>query len=93
MVVKRHLEPINWNRCSTGTPMDIGPGSPRMMPSPKARRRCGLLTGYSTSTSKFFDEIDWELLMSVRRKPWVPWVLLYLQRWLQAPVRMPNGIV
>jgi group II intron reverse transcriptase/maturase len=40
----------------------------------------------------FFDEIDWELLMkAVRRHTACPWVLLYLERWLRAPVRMPDG--
>ena len=40
----------------------------------------------------FFDEIDWSLLMrAVRRHTDCKWVLLYLERWLEAPVRMPDG--
>ena len=40
----------------------------------------------------FFDEIDWELLMrAVRRHTDCPWVLLYIERWLKAPVSMPDG--
>src|SRR6202166_1740540 len=40
----------------------------------------------------FFDEIDWSLLMlAVRRHTDCKWVLLYLQRWLEAPVSMPDG--
>jgi RNA-directed DNA polymerase len=40
----------------------------------------------------FFDEIDWGLLMrAVRRHTDCKWVLLYLERWLKAPVRMPDG--
>jgi retron-type reverse transcriptase len=40
----------------------------------------------------FFDEIDWSLLMqAVRRHTDCKWVLLYLQRWLEAPVSMPEG--
>ena len=41
----------------------------------------------------FFDEIDWGLLMrAVRRHTDCKWVLLYLERWLKAPVSMPDGI-
>jgi len=40
----------------------------------------------------FFDDIDWELLMrAVRRHTDCKWVLLYLERWLRAPVCMPDG--
>ena len=40
----------------------------------------------------FFDEIDWTLLMrAVRRHTGCKWVLLYLERWLKAPVSMPDG--
>jgi RNA-directed DNA polymerase len=40
----------------------------------------------------FFEEIDWELLMrAVRHHTDCAWVLLYVERWLRAPVRMPDG--
>ena len=40
----------------------------------------------------FFDEIDWGLLMrAVGKHTECRWVLLYLQRWLEAPVSMPDG--
>ena len=40
----------------------------------------------------FFDNIDWELLMrAVRRHADSAWVLLYIERWLRAPVSMPDG--
>jgi len=40
----------------------------------------------------FFDEIDRELLMrAVRRHTDCAWVLLYIERWLRAPVSMPDG--
>jgi group II intron reverse transcriptase/maturase len=42
----------------------------------------------------FFDEIDWDLLMrAVRLHTDCPWVLLYLERWLRAPVKMPDGVL
>jgi RNA-directed DNA polymerase len=40
----------------------------------------------------FFEEIEWELLMrAVRHHTDCVWVLLYIERWLRAPVRMPDG--
>jgi group II intron reverse transcriptase/maturase len=40
----------------------------------------------------FFDNIDWDLLMrAVRRHTDCKWVLLYIERWLKAPVQMPDG--
>jgi RNA-directed DNA polymerase len=40
----------------------------------------------------FFDAIDHDLMMrAVRHHSTEPWVLLYLERWLKAPVRMPDG--
>jgi retron-type reverse transcriptase len=42
----------------------------------------------------YFDSIDWELLLrAVRRHTDCPWVLLYLERWLKAPVEMEDASV
>ena len=42
----------------------------------------------------FFDSIDWELLLkAVRHHTDCPWVLLYIERWLKAPVKMEDGSV
>jgi len=42
--------------------------------------------------ASFFDQIDWGLLMrAVRQHADCKWVLLYLERWLKAPVSMPDG--
>jgi RNA-directed DNA polymerase len=42
----------------------------------------------------FFEEIDWKLLMrAVRHHTDCKWVLLYLERWLRAPVSMPYGVL
>ena len=39
-----------------------------------------------------FDNIDHELLMkAVRKHTDNPWVILYIQRWLTAPFKMPDG--
>jgi group II intron reverse transcriptase/maturase len=42
----------------------------------------------------FFDNIDHELLLkAVRKHTDCKWVLLYIERWLTAPVHMPDGTV
>jgi group II intron reverse transcriptase/maturase len=42
----------------------------------------------------FFDSIDWELLLrAIRRHTDCPWVLLYIERWLKAPVQMEDGSI
>lgn len=41
---------------------------------------------------KFFDEVPWELVVkAVEANVDLPWVILYVRRWLAAPVRMPDG--
>jgi len=41
-----------------------------------------------------FDNIDHELLMkAVHKHTDNPWVILYIQRWLTAPFRMPDGTI
>ncbi|NPV89850.1 MAG: group II intron reverse transcriptase/maturase [Firmicutes bacterium] len=41
-----------------------------------------------------FDNIDHELLMmAVRKHTDIPWVILYIQRWLKAPFQMPDDTV
>jgi len=41
-----------------------------------------------------FDNIDHELLMkAVRKHTSIPWVILYIGRWLKAPFQMPDGTI
>ncbi|MCA2773576.1 MAG: group II intron reverse transcriptase/maturase [Microcystis sp. M122S2] len=41
-----------------------------------------------------FDNIDWELLMkAVKKHTDNKWILLYIKRWLQAPMQMPDGSI
>jgi group II intron reverse transcriptase/maturase len=92
MVVKRHLEPILepvFHRDSYG----YRPGKSAHDALVKARQRCWASDWVLDIDIKgFFDEIDWDLLMrAVRRHTDCPWVLLYLERWLRAPVSMPDG--
>jgi RNA-directed DNA polymerase len=40
----------------------------------------------------FFDSVPWDLMLkAVAHHTEVRWVLLYIQRWLQAPIQMPGG--
>lgn len=42
----------------------------------------------------FFDSMDHNLLMrAVRKHTSCQWVLLYIERWLKAPVQLPDGTV
>jgi len=42
----------------------------------------------------FFDSIDWELMLrAIRHHADCRWVLLYIERWLKAPVQMEDGSV
>jgi RNA-directed DNA polymerase len=42
--------------------------------------------------SKFFDSVRWDLIMkAVEAHVRLPWVILYVRRWLAAPVQMPDG--
>ena len=41
---------------------------------------------------KFFDSVPWDLVVkAVEANTDDRWVVLYVQRWLQAPVQLPNG--
>jgi retron-type reverse transcriptase len=40
----------------------------------------------------FFDSLDWGLMLKpVRQHTDCRWVLLYVERWLKAPVQMEDG--
>lgn len=59
----------------------------------KARERCFRSDWVLDLDIKgFFDNIDWELMLTaVRAHTDCPWVLLYIERWLKAPVQMEDG--
>ena len=42
--------------------------------------------------SKFFDSVRWDLIIkAAEAHVRLPWVILYVRRWLAAPVQMPDG--
>ena len=91
-VVQRYLEPILepvFHADSYG----YRPGRSAHDALAVARQRCWRHDWViDLDIRSFFDEIDRELLMrAVRRHTECAWVLLYIGRWLQAPVSMPDG--
>ena len=91
-VVKRYLEVIvepMFHDDSYG----YRPGRSAHQALARARQRCWDYDWVLDLDIKgFFNNIDWELLMrAVRRHTDCAWVLLYIERWLKAPVRMPDG--
>jgi len=92
MVVKRYLEPIVepvFHDSSYG----YRPGRSAHQALAVARQHCWRHDWVvDLDVKDFFDTIDRELLMrAVRRHTDCKWVLLYIERWLKAPVRMSDG--
>ena len=61
----------------------------------KTRQRCWRFDWVlDIDVQSYFDSIDWELLLkAVRHHTDCPWALLYIERWLKAPVEMKDGSV
>lgn len=92
MVAKRYLEPKldpHFHPDSYG----YRPGKSAIEAVGTARRRCWQYNWVIDLDIKgFFDEIDHELLVRmVRKHTDCKWVLLYIERWLKAPVQLPDG--
>jgi RNA-directed DNA polymerase len=93
-VVRRYLEPIlepAFHADSYG----YRPGKSAVDAVHQARQRCWRYDWVLDLDIKgFFDSIDWELLLkAIRHHTDCPWVLLYIERWLKAPVQMEDGNV
>ena len=91
-VVKQYLEPLV-EPVFHGDSYGYRPGRSPHDALAVARQRCWRHDWVLDLDIKgFFDNIDWELLMrAVRRHTDSAWVLLYIERWLRAPVSMPDG--
>ena len=94
VLVLRHLEPILepvFHPDSYG----YRPGKSAIGAVGKARERCWRFDWVLDLDIKgYFDSIDWELMLAaVRRHTDCSWVLLYIERWLKAPVQMEDGSV
>ena len=92
MVVKMYLEPHvepKFHEDSYG----YRPGRSARQAIGKARERCWKYNWVIDMDIKgFFDEIDHELLMQeVRKYTKEKWILMYIERWLQAPSESKAG--
>lgn len=92
MVVKRYLEPeleCHFHPDSYG----YRPSKSAIDAVGVARKRCWEYDWVLDLDIKgFFDNIDHELLMRALRKHTdCRWILLYIRRWLKAPVQLPDG--
>lgn len=92
MVVKRYLEPRvdpYFHKDSYG----YRPGKSALDAVGAARQRCWRYDWVlDLDVKSYFDSIPRDLLMrAVRKHTDCPWVLLYIERWLKAPVQMADG--
>jgi group II intron reverse transcriptase/maturase len=91
-VVKGYLEPL-LEPLFHGDSYGYRPGRSAHQALFMARQRCWRYDWVlDLDIKSFFDTIDWELLLrALRRHTDCKWVLLYVERWLKAPVCMPDG--
>jgi RNA-directed DNA polymerase len=92
MVVKLYLEPTvdpQFHPDSYG----YRPGKSALDAIATARQRCWRYDWVlDLDVQGFFDNLDHALVMrAVRKYTQCRWILLYLQRWLQAPMQMAEG--
>ena len=92
MVVTRYLEPIV-EKIFHPDSFGYRPGKSAIEAVGVARRRCWRYAwALHLDITRCFDTIDRSLLMrAVRKHTDCPWVLLYIERWLAAPVQLPDG--
>jgi RNA-directed DNA polymerase len=92
MVVKRYLEPMV-EKIFHPDSYGYRPGKSAIEAVGVARRRCWRYDwALHLDITGCFDNFDRSLLMrAVRNHTDCPWVLLYIGRWLAAPVQLPDG--
>jgi RNA-directed DNA polymerase len=91
-VAARYLEPLvepRFHRDSYG----YRPGKSAHDALGTCRQRCWKYDWViDLDVQKFFDTVPWELVVrAVRSVTDCPWVLLYVKRWLAAPLKRPDG--
>lgn len=93
-VVRRYLEPLLESKFHADS-YGYRPGRSAIDAVRTARQRCWRYDWILDLDIKaFFDSIDWELLLrAVRTHTQCRWVLLYVERWLKAPVMLEDGIL
>ena len=93
-VVKRYLE-LRLEPIFHADSYGYRPGRSAIDALRKARQRCWRYDWVlDIDVKSYFDSIDWALLLkAVRKHTDCPWVLLYIDRWLKAPVQMEDGSI
>ena len=93
-IARRYLEPCLEAVFHTDS-YGYRPGRSAIDAVRQARQRCWRYDWVLDIDVKgYFDSIDWELLLkAVRHHTNCAWVLLYIERWLKAPVQMEDGSV
>ncbi len=91
-VAKDYLEPI-LDACFHDDSYGYRPQKSAKQALAKARERCWRYDWVlELDIRAFFDNLDWELLLrALRRHTDCKWVLLYVERWLKAPVQLADG--
>jgi RNA-directed DNA polymerase len=91
-VARRYLEPLLEPVFHAGS-YGYRPGRSAIDAVQAARQRCWRYDWVlDIDVRSYFDSIDWKLLLkAVRRHTDCRWVLLYIERWLKAPVQMEDG--
>ena len=71
------------------------PGRSALDAAGKCRERCWRYDWViDLDIQKFFDSVPWDLIVkAVEANTDQRWVVLYVKRWLQAPVQMPDGTI
>lgn len=71
------------------------PGKQALDAVGRCRERCWAYDWVvDLDVSKFFDSVRWDLVVkAVEKHVDLPWVILYVRRWLAAPVQMPDGLL
>jgi len=92
MVAKMHFEP-EVEGCFHPDSYGYRPKKSAIEAVGMARKRCWRYQWVlDLDIKSFFDEIDHELLMcAVRKHTGCKWLLLYIERWLKAPVQLKDG--
>ena len=93
-VARRYLEPY-LEAVFHADAYGYRPGRSAIDAVRQARQRCWRYDWVlDIDVKAYFDSIDWErLLKAVRHHTDCRWVLLYIERWLKAPVQMEDGSV
>src|SRR5262245_27117222 len=93
-VARRYLEPILEPLFHVDS-YGYRPGKSAIDAVRTARQRCWRYDWVlDLDVRSYFDSIDWELMPKAVRRPGdCPWVLLYIERWLRAPVQMEDGSI